>query len=530
MNNFEFSETSTSEINSTSLINGKTSYPFVQYDGYSRVSPLPSDLLKYNHIVGGIRVQQQTRDREDKCEALPEGIRTSFARVLTPCTGYSWSQKTLDQNELRPVETDERDKVIYLDTSAASTVPDTGRRLMELERNLWIQEDVEKIDVSMISFNREYGLWTMSTVTFVFHRGGLVNKGSTQRSQWLEIYHGANKDWMFAYDLIWIFLNIFIFVSEIGEIVGLIKYYRSFDLFIRNYILKFWNLVDWLTVFTCCMVVYWYRQALLAAEELTGYFNDDPNWQSKKGNGVAMNDDLYRLTDACLNSEYHSRWYAYAYILVALSRLFKGFSSQPRLALVTDTVTAAASDLAHFGLVFSTVFYCFALAGTLIFGRELEQFATIWNSLTTCWRIVLGDFEWQQMKNVGWLEANIFFWVFTILIVFVMINMLLAIVLETYLTVKSGTDKAETLYSQTAEIWRRFYMKRIKKDKDGKPSRLGLDYIYDCLIEDAQKKLLRIEAELEEEAQSMGIHRQHLAMQRGSSVLASLARKKSGKS
>ena len=281
----------------------------------------------------------------------------------------------------------------------------------------------------------------MSTFNFIFHRGGLINKGSSQRSQWLKIYHGSNRDWVFLYDCIWVGLNIFILLSEIGEIIGLIKYYRSTDLFIRNYLCKLWNMVDWLTVATCCFVVYWYYQALLSAGDLVDYFDNDPLWREKKGNSKEMNDELYRLTDACLESEYHSRWYAYLYILVALSRLFKGFSAQPRLALVTDTIQAASSDIFHFGLVFSTVFYCFALAGTLIFGREMEQFGTIWNSLTTCWRIVLGDFEWHQMKAVGWLEANVFFWTFTILIVFIMINMLLAIVLETYLTVKSGTDK-----------------------------------------------------------------------------------------
>ena len=47
-----------------------------------------------------------------------------------------------------------------------------------------------RVDVSFISFNREYGLWTMSTVHFIFHRGGLINKGSSQRSLWLKMYHG----------------------------------------------------------------------------------------------------------------------------------------------------------------------------------------------------------------------------------------------------------------------------------------------------------------------------------------------------
>ena len=47
-----------------------------------------------------------------------------------------------------------------------------------------------RLEVSVISFNREYALWTMSTVNFIFNRGGMMTQGYSQRSQWLKIYHG----------------------------------------------------------------------------------------------------------------------------------------------------------------------------------------------------------------------------------------------------------------------------------------------------------------------------------------------------
>lgn len=59
-------------------------------------------------------------------------------------------------------------------------------------------------------------------------------------------------------------------------------------------------------------------------------------------------------------------------------------------------------------------------------------------------------------------------------------------------------------------------MKRVMK------TRIGLDLVYDRLVEEAMRKLLKIEEELEEEAQRLGVHRHELATMRGSAVLARL--------
>ena len=41
----------------------------------------------------------------------------------------------------------------------------------------------------------------------------------------------------------------------------------------------------------------------------------------------------------------------------------EAFSAQPRLALVTNTISDAASDIFHFFIVFMAIFLCFAARG-----------------------------------------------------------------------------------------------------------------------------------------------------------------------
>ena len=70
----------------------------------------------------------------------------------------------------------------------------------------------------------------------------------------------------------------------------------------------------------------------------------------------------------------------FAVILFVL-RLLKDSDFQPRIALVTRTVSNVLSDLAHFLLLFSVVLIGYSVAGTLLFGHQYEGFSSISNSV-----------------------------------------------------------------------------------------------------------------------------------------------------
>ena len=58
-------------------------------------------------------------------------------------------------------------------------------------------------------------------------------------------------------------------------------------------------------------------------------------------------------------------------------RFFTSFSAQPRLAVVTPTLEVSAFDIVHFLVVLAPTWFAYALAGCFIFGRRMEEFATI---------------------------------------------------------------------------------------------------------------------------------------------------------
>merc|ERR1719277_2932206 len=138
-------------------------------------------------------------------------------------------------------------------------------------------------------------------------------------------------------------------------------------------------------------------------------------------------------------------------------RLFKSFDAQARLAVVTNTLSMAAQDLIHFFVVFFGVFFCLCLSAVLFFGQDLFEFTTIFRAIHTCFRTMFGDWDWESMEQVRRSIAMVWFSIFMLLMVMILLNMLLAIIMENYMKVKqkiSDPALAVPLGKQMQEMYR----------------------------------------------------------------------------
>merc|ERR1719265_891946 len=129
-------------------------------------------------------------------------------------------------------------------------------------------------------------------------------------------------------------------------------------------------------------------------------------------------------------------------------RLFKAFSSQPRLALVTQTLSLALVDIIHFGVVFITIFCTFCVMAIGLFGREMHEFSTFELAFSSCFLVLMGDFDYGAMFSEARVMGTVWFWAFQIVLVLIMLNMLLAIIMDTYSEVKDMSSDSETLPEQ----------------------------------------------------------------------------------
>merc|ERR1719281_1967436 len=153
--------------------------------------------------------------------------------------------------------------------------------------------------------------------------------------------------------------------------------------------------------------------------------------------------------------------------LVIMLRFFKAFKAQPRLAIVTTTLYNASSDIAHFLLVFLTILLSYAMAGVFLFGRANSDFMNLEFAMMTCFRAMMGDFDWDELSRQHRGSAFLWFASFMILVYLIMLNMLLAIVMDVYTGVKAkmSSKDSDAVWTQTWNMIKTLYLKITNKDK-----------------------------------------------------------------
>lgn len=403
--------------------------------------------LHYNKILGGIRMSQELPPEppELPCESKPEELFEVYGLECIHGKGYE-----LEPEMFRARVTVNPQRVEWLWIN--EDVDIVQDKLRQMEGSQWLDRKTGKIEIMIPIYNAEYGLWTLVYVDFFFSRGGHIFKDIICLSNYAN-WHP--KSFYYGIDFIWIICLLYIIVGENLEMYTVISK-RGVKAVFTEYA-NFWNTIDWFSVFggAGILTMFYYNLAFTAMVNMAGVELTTVD--------EARNTKRYReyakLLIAEIEKENHYcqlfRLLMAGYPLIVVFRLFKAYSSQPRLALVTSTMAEAAVDLLHFLLVFVTVFASYAIAGVALFGREVGDFTTFQRAINCCFRAMLGDFDWDDLSSIGRAEAGIWFWTFMILISMLMLNMLLAIVMDAYSEVKAANANKETLWAAIKAEWKR---------------------------------------------------------------------------
>mmetsp|Transcript_1866 Transcript_1866/g.3307 ORF Transcript_1866/g.3307 Transcript_1866/m.3307 type:complete len:829 (-) Transcript_1866:79-2565(-) len=144
------------------------------------------------------------------------------------------------------------------------------------------------------------------------------------------------------------------------------------------------------------------------------------------------------------------------YLLFLMFRFLVSFAVQPRLATVTTTLKAVLPDILHFLIVFIPTFLAYVISGSLIFGRRMRKFATIQASFSTCFRIVMEcEYDWDELAREYYWTTALWIWSFIVLIVLILLNMVLAIILDIYNDVRQASLSGEAVWSTVYNYFKR---------------------------------------------------------------------------
>ncbi|GFS33468.1 polycystin-2 [Trichonephila inaurata madagascariensis] len=87
--------------------------------------------------------------------------------------------------------------------------------------------------------------------------------------------------------------------------------------------------------------------------------------------------------------------------------------------------------------MFFIVFFAFAQLGYLLFGTVVRDFSTFAKAVFTLLRLILGDFNFYELEAANRILGPIYFLSYVFFVFFVLMNMFLAIINDTYAEVKA---------------------------------------------------------------------------------------------
>lgn len=202
-----------------------------------------------------------------------------------------------------------------------------------------------------------------------------------------------------------------------------------------------WNSVDWscIALSIVTMIVWGVRLGYINSDQLQAVQKDGFDAMAlTKQELQTMQDELQVIRAWSIAVRALTTCLAVTIIL----QFFKGFRANPRLQIVADAILKSLNNVAHFFLIFWTLFACFAIIAHMLFGSDIILFSSLLSSLEASMSTLMGEFEWYvQMagKKSGYLISgmpmvfvHLWFVIYICFALLVLFNMLLAMVLDSY--------------------------------------------------------------------------------------------------
>ncbi|VDN98329.1 unnamed protein product [Rodentolepis nana] len=305
--------------------------------------------------------------------------------------------------------------------------------LDELFENLWIDRGTSAVFVHINIYNPNVNLFCIvSLVAETPTTGGILISADFRTVKLLR-YVRTQDYVILVFECLFLLFILYYIAEEVIEISNLgIKYFK-----------KFWNILDILVIVLSCVCAGFniFRTVRVNAtissllSNLDAYSNFErlSYWEMQFSNAVGL------------------------LVFLVWIKIFKYVSFNKTMNQLNLTLGNCAKDIAGFGVMFFIVFFAFAQLGYLAFGTQVSDFGTFTTSLMTLFRIILGDFDFQALQNAQSILGPLYFLVYIFFVFFVLINMFIAIINDTYLEVKSN------LLSQPSEFQMKTFFKTVCK-------------------------------------------------------------------
>ncbi|CAF4480352.1 unnamed protein product [Rotaria socialis] len=298
---------------------------------------------------------------------------------------------------------------------------DASAQLKDLNANLWIDRGTRAVFLDFTVYNANINLFCQIKLMVEFPASGGAVPSKSFSTVKLIRYVSSMDYFVLACEVLFTAFTVYYTVEETLEI-------RHFKL---QYFKSIWNVLDVLIIVISyiCVAFNIYRQIKVGQ----------------------ILDELLKNQNSFADFEFLTYWQiqfnnivAFA-VFLAWIKIFKYVSFNKTMTQLSTTLSRCAKDVMGFSVMFMIVFLAYAQLGYLLFGTMVDDYKTFSISIFTLFRIILGDFDFNAILTAHRVLGPIFFLTYVFFVFFVLLNMFLAIINDTYSEVKSDitTQKSE---------------------------------------------------------------------------------------
>ncbi|XP_047459185.1 polycystic kidney disease 2-like 1 protein [Mugil cephalus] len=317
--------------------------------------------------------------------------------------------------------------------------------LTELIDNLWLDRGTRAAFVDFSTYNANINMFCVIRLVVEFPATGGAIPSYQIRTVKLIRYITYWDFFILGCEMVFC---VFIFYYVVEEILELRIHKFS-------YFKNIWNILDIVVIMLAIVAIVFNIFRTVKVDKLLGSLLEQPDiyadfeflafWQTQYNNMNAVN------------------------LFFAWIKVFKYISFNKTMTQLSSTLGRCAKDILGFAIMFFIVFFAYAQLGYLLFGTEVESFSTFVKCIFTQFRIILGDFDYDAIDRANRVLGPIYFVTYVFFVFFVLLNMFLAIINDTYSEVKEelSSQKDEL---QITDIIKQSYLKtfmklKLKKEK-----------------------------------------------------------------
>ncbi|KAE8744965.1 hypothetical protein FOCC_FOCC008377 [Frankliniella occidentalis] len=295
-------------------------------------------------------------------------------------------------------------------------------QLSYYEENNWIDEQTRAIFIDFTVYNININLFCVCQILFELPPSGGITPSYLFSTVKLIRYNDEYDHRVMACEILFAVFCIYYSIELICDIIYFkLNFWRKLDNWIDSLNLALsWSSV-WVLIYryVICLSIL-QRDALRGIQEL-------PDYQHLKYIHLTA-DRITAVTLFC-----------------SCFKLYR-FLHFDTIQHIYTTIMYCMKDMISFAFLFFIILLAYAQLGTLLFGNFDESYRSIAESSFTLLRIMMGEFHYQEITKILCLIGPIYIVSFVMFVVFLLLNMFLAIINATYSVVSSNvkvTRKSE---------------------------------------------------------------------------------------